>query len=117
MNYRFSNLTATTTRRLATFKLATLIALALVLFAASAHAQPLIYVVTLTQQFGTIDVANGQFNPIGKGTPDGLTNLIWSRDGSLLSLAISGSHVGSLVRINPHTRWHLQPVRRRPLRI
>src|SRR5436853_1163394 len=52
------------------------------LLAASANAAPFVYVVTLTQQFGTIDLANGKFQPTANGTADGLSNLVWWR-GSL----------------------------------
>jgi hypothetical protein len=70
------------------------------LFAASANAAPFVYVVTLFQQFGTIDLANGQFTPIGNGTPDGLSNLMYLSNGSLLSLATTGSNAGYLATIN-----------------
>jgi hypothetical protein len=73
------------------------------LFVASAKAAPSVYVVTLFQQFGTIDLANGQFTPIGNGTPDGLTNLVWMTDGSLLSLATTPGHAGYLATIDPAT--------------
>ena len=73
------------------------------LFAASANAAPFVYVVTLSQQFGTIDLANGKFQPIGNGTPDGLTNLMWLTDESLLSLATTGSDAGYLAKIDPAT--------------
>jgi len=73
------------------------------LFATSANAEPFVYVVTLSQQFGTIDLANGEFQPIGNGTPDGLSNLIWLTDGSLLSLATTGSNAGYLAKIDPAT--------------
>jgi len=68
MKSRFAMFLARTTplRGLTMFMQATLIAaLGLTRFAPSANAQPLIYVVTLTQQFGTVDLANGQFTPIG----------------------------------------------------
>lgn len=77
--------------------------LVLVLFAASASASPLVYVVTASQQFGTVDLATGKFNPIGNGTSDGLSNLIWFTDGSLLSLATTGSDAGYLAKIDPET--------------
>jgi hypothetical protein len=74
------------------------------LLAAAANAAPLVYVVTITQQFGTIDLANGDFTPIGNGTPDVLSDLMWSPDGSgnLLSLGTS-QNPGYLVSINPST--------------
>jgi hypothetical protein len=73
------------------------------LFAASASAAPSVYVVTLTQQFGIVDLANGEFTPIGSPTPDGLSNLIWLTNGSLLSLATTPGHAGFLAKINPAT--------------
>ena len=69
------------------------------LFAASASAAPFVYVVTLSQQFGTIDLANGKFQPIGNGTPDGLANLVWWH-GSLRTLTTFPTP-GSLAKINP----------------
>jgi hypothetical protein len=72
------------------------------LLATSASAAPLVYVVTLSQQFGTIDLATGQFTPIGSPTPDGMSNLVgWN--GSLLSLATTGANAGYLVKIDPAT--------------
>ena len=71
------------------------------LFATSAQAAPFVYVVTLTQQFGTIDLANGKFQPIGNGTPDGLTNLVWW-EGSLRTLTTFPT-LGSLAKINRAT--------------
>jgi hypothetical protein len=73
------------------------------MFVASASAAPFVYVVTLNQQFGTIDLADGHFTPIGKGTPDGLSNLMYLSNGYLLSLATTGSHAGYLAAINPAT--------------
>ena len=72
------------------------------LLATSASAAPFVYVVTLSQQFGTVDLANGQFTPIGSPTPDGMSNLVWW-NGSLLSLATTGANAGYLVKINPAT--------------
>src|ERR1700724_316351 len=70
--------------------------------AASASAAPDVYVVTLSQQFGTVDLATGQFTPIGSPTPDGMSNLVWW-NGSLLSLATTGADAGYLVKIDPRT--------------
>ena len=79
------------------------VSLAVVLFATSASASPLVYVVTLSQQFGTVDFATGQFHAIGNPTPDFLTNLVWWH-GSLLSLTTGGANPpGSLARINHAT--------------
>ncbi len=93
---RFHSLTAAA-------QLSLTVSLVLVLFAASASAAPLVYVVTVSQQFGTVDLANGHFQPIGSPTPDGMSNLMWWKDGSLLSLTTTGSDVGSLVKVNPAT--------------
>jgi hypothetical protein len=73
-----------------------------IFFAATASAGPLAYVVTLSQQFGTVDLASGRFQPIGKPTLDSMSDLVWWH-GSLLSLTATGDHVGSLVKINPAT--------------
>jgi hypothetical protein len=84
-------------------QLSLMVSLVLVLFAASASAAPLVYVVTASQQFGTVDLAGGNFTAIGAPTPDGLSNLVWWKDGSLLSLATTGTDAGDLVKINPAT--------------
>ncbi len=73
------------------------------LLATSASAAPFVYVVTLSQQFGTVDLANGQFTPIGSPTPDGMSNLVWW-NGSLLSLATTGADAGYLVKIDTGDR-------------
>jgi hypothetical protein len=83
-------------------QLSLIVSLVLVLFAASASAAPLVYVVTASQQFGTVDLATGHFQPIGNSTPDGMGNLVWWH-GSLLSLTTTGADVGSLAKINPAT--------------
>lgn len=72
------------------------------LFSLPASAAPFVYVVTLSQQFGTIDLANGKFQPIGNGTPDSLTNLVWGKDGSLFTLTTFPT-LGSLAKVNPAT--------------
>ena len=79
--------------------------LALALFSAAAHAAPpgLVYVVTVGAegpQFGAVDLANGEYLPIGKPAPAELANLVWWK-GSLLSLATSDPYAGDLVKINP----------------
>jgi hypothetical protein len=76
-----------------------IISLAVVIFATSASAQHLVYVVTINNQFGTVNLETGAFHPIGATTPEGQSNLVWGRDGSLLSLTSSGN----LERINPAT--------------
>jgi hypothetical protein len=84
--------------------------LVLLLSAAVASAQPFVYIVGLapngSPQFGTIDLANGKFHRIAytqvDNTPVSLSNLVW-RNGSLLSLATSGTLAGYLVKIDPAT--------------
>jgi len=76
--------------------------LGIILSVASASAAPIVYVVTVTQQFGTLDLASGQFHAIGNGTPDALSNLVWWK-GSLLTVTITGANIGSLAKINPAT--------------
>lgn len=87
-------------RSLAQFLLA--VSVICVLLAGSASAGPLVYVVTGSQQFGTVDLATGTFQPIGNPTPDAMSNLVWFH-GSLLSLTTTGADVGSLAQINPAT--------------
>jgi hypothetical protein len=76
-----------------------LVSLVLALTTISASAAPFVYVVTLNQQFGTIDLANGKFQAIGSGTPDGLNNLVWW-NGSLRTLTTFPT-LGSLAKLNP----------------
>lgn len=77
--------------------------LGLMACAAPASATPLVYVVTITQQFGTVDLATGTFTPIGNGTPDFLSNLVWWR-GTLLTLTTGGANPpSSLARVDPAT--------------
>lgn len=76
--------------------------LLLIFLAASASASPRVYVVTGTQQFGIVDLTTGHFTPIGNGTPDALSNLVWYK-GNLLTVTLTGSTIGSLARINPAT--------------
>lgn len=74
--------------------------LGLFLLPVSASAAPLVYVVNLNQQFGTLDLATGAFHPIGAPAPEQLAGLVWGPDGSLYTIfALSGS----LVKINPST--------------
>jgi len=70
--------------------------------AASAGAAPFVYVVTGSQQFGMVDLANGNFRPIGKPTPDLMDDLVWA-NGTLYSLIGSGNDFGSLAKINTRT--------------
>ena len=82
-------------------RLSLIVSFTCVLFATSASAAPFVYVVTLTQKFGTIDLANGKFQPVGSGTPDSLSNLVWWR-GSLRTLTTFPT-LGSLAKINRAT--------------
>ncbi len=75
------------------------VSLALVLFTASVNASPLVYVVNGSQQFGTIDLANGAFHQIGPNTPEGQSGLVPGPNGSLLTLTFSGN----LDSIDPST--------------
>jgi hypothetical protein len=84
-------------------KLSTVVWLALVLCAASASAAPFVYVVTLSQQFGTLDLANGAFHAIGNPTADQMTNLVWGPNGMLYSMTVTGTDAGSLAKIDPRT--------------
>lgn len=98
-----------TSRSMRMQTLATLLVL-LFFSAASASAQPSVYVIGLAPngnpQFGTLDLANGRFHRIAytqvDNSPVSLSNLVW-RDGSLLSLGTSGPIAGDLVRIDPAT--------------
>jgi hypothetical protein len=74
-----------------------IVSLVSLLFAASAKAGPLAYVVTLYQQFGTVDVGTGAFQQIGADTPDLLAGLVQGPHGSLLTVSFSGD----LESINP----------------
>lgn len=73
-----------------------LLFLALSAFAVSASAGSLVYVEN-GFQFGTVDLASGTFNPVGPGTPEGVTGLAAGPNGSLLTLSFSGN----LESINP----------------
>jgi hypothetical protein len=83
-------------------QLSIVVSLVFIFLTAAASASPRVYVVTGTQQFGTVDLSTGQFTPIGNGTPDALSNLVWWK-GTLLTVTISGPNIGSLARINPST--------------
>lgn len=73
--------------------------LALILLVAGASAQNLVYVVDFNSQLGMVNLSTGAFNPIGAPTPEPLANLVWGKDGSLLSLSASGN----LDKISPLT--------------
>lgn len=74
--------------------------LGLFLLPPSASAAPLVYVVNLNQQFGTLDLPTGKFHPIGAPAAEPLAGLVWGPDGSLYTLFTLS---GSLVKINPST--------------
>ena len=76
-----------------------LLTLAAAIATVSASADSLVYVVTLSQQFGTMDLANGSFKPIGPGLSQGTAGLATGSAGTLLSLSDSGD----LLAINPVT--------------
>ena len=48
----------------------------LAMAASPAHADPMAYVVTLAQEFGTVNLSTGSFTPIGPGLPEGVTGLV-----------------------------------------
>jgi hypothetical protein len=75
------------------------LSLALALCAASASADPMIYVVNFFQQFGTVNLTTGAFNPIGPTMAEEGAGLVSGPAGSLLTLTITGN----LVSINPST--------------
>src|SRR5277367_5529528 len=64
--------------------------LVLALFALSAGASPLLYVVTVTGQFGTLDAASGTFNQIGSTLSDPLGGLVAGTN-DLLGVSFSGN--------------------------
>jgi PEP-CTERM motif len=76
-----------------------IISLAVAVFAACASADSSVYVVTDSQQFGTVDLNTGAFHQIGVDTPAPQANLVPGANGSLLSLTFSGN----LESINPAT--------------
>jgi hypothetical protein len=65
---------------------------------AAADQGPEVYVVTLTHQFGVVNLRTGAFRPIGNGTPETDDNLVRGPGGMLFSLALDS---GNLVSINP----------------
>jgi hypothetical protein len=77
-----------------------IVSLVLSVFAASAGQDKAVYVVTGSQQFGTVDLATGAFHQIGPGTPEPDSSLVPGPHGMLFSLATLS---GSLVSINPAT--------------
>ncbi len=67
-----------------------IISLSLVLLTASANASPLLSVVTVSGQFGTVDPTTGAFNQIGPTTPDPLGGLVPGPNG-YLGISFSGN--------------------------
>src|ERR1700721_16246 len=65
--------------------------LASLLFTVSARADSLAYVVTDSDQFGTLNLSSGAFHQIGTDTPGQQFNLVPGPNGSLLSLTLSGN--------------------------
>lgn len=76
--------------------------LALVPGARAATPGSKVYVVTLTGEFGTVDLSTGEFHQIGPNTPESLGSLVWL-NGTLYSLSTGGNNYGDLVSINPST--------------
>ena len=75
------------------------LALALVLSAAAANADNLVYVIGDGGQFGTVNLSTGSFAPIGPGLTVGTGGLVQGSGGNLLSLGFNGD----LNSINPST--------------
>jgi hypothetical protein len=75
-----------------------IIAVALALFSASASAGPVMYVATLSGQFGTVNTTTGAFNQIGATLSDPLGGLVQGPNG-LLAVSFSGN----LESVNPTT--------------
>jgi len=76
--------------------------ISIMLFAATASADTLVYAVStnynnFTGQFGTVNVATGAFNQIGPAIADPLTGLVAGPNGTLLSISASGN----LDSVNP----------------
>lgn len=67
-----------------------IISLSLVLLTASANASPLLSVVTVSGQFGTVDPTSGAFSQIGPNTPDPLGGLVPGPNG-YLGISFSGN--------------------------
>jgi hypothetical protein len=75
-----------------------IISVALPFFAGSASAGPLLYVATVSGQFGTVDTTTGAFNQIGSTLSDPLGGLVGGTNG-LLAVSFSGN----LESVNPST--------------
>ncbi len=76
------------------------LAVAVVLFVVPASVGQSVYVVNGNNQFGVVSLSSGGFHPIGAGTPEPDSNLVWGPDGSLFTL---GTVSGNLESINPAT--------------
>lgn len=72
--------------------------LAMALITSSATAES-VYVFNAAAQFGTVNLSNGAFTPIGGGLPEGSAGLVQGPGGSLFTLGVSGN----LYSINPNT--------------
>lgn len=79
--------------------LKTLVLTVALLCTVGALAEDNVYVVTLDQQFGSVNLETGSFHAIGNGTPDGQANLVWGPGQVLYSLSVTGN----LVAIDPKT--------------
>jgi len=58
---------------------------------AASTADPMVYVVNYSQEFGTLDLATGAFVQIGQPLPEGSQGLVPGPGGSLLTLTFSGN--------------------------
>jgi hypothetical protein len=67
------------------------LALTLALSAAAANADPLVYVLGSSGQFGTMNLSTGSFTPVGPGISVGTGGLIQGSGGNLLSLGYGGN--------------------------
>jgi hypothetical protein len=65
--------------------------LALSLFTVAANAAPLVYALSSSQGFGTIDLTNGAFHQFGPTPLEPSTGLTPGPNGSLLTLSVSGN--------------------------
>jgi hypothetical protein len=68
-----------------------IVLLAPLLFTVSARADSFAYVVTDSDQFGTLNLSTGAFHQIGADTPGQQFNLVPGPNGSLFSLTLSGN--------------------------
>src|ERR1700712_1482588 len=65
-------------------RLKLLASIAIILATAVAHADPVVYVTNLFQQFGTVNLATGSFQTIGSGLSEANAGLVSGPAGSLL---------------------------------